>query len=307
MSNYLYKWIEAHFSLMLFFGVAAGLFVPYLDLLPRYTPIMLVAGVMFFACSKVTASQMQGANYLQLAIFYILRFILLPILLYYAMLALLPQYALGALLVSLMPIGASAPAISNMTGGNTTLTLFATVFTNVFAPLSVPIIVVLCSGEQLQIDSFGLLMALASCIFCPAALYFAAYKIRPQIKPYVLRHSQFCVTILLSLMVASVVALRREYFFDNVAQSLIAFGIACLLYALLFGFGLIFACKQTLMLRKTYMICSGSNNIALSAAIAVLYFSSHTVIFTVVGEIAWVVAVSIYKKYALAFSNHTQS
>jgi predicted Na+-dependent transporter len=285
---------------MLFIGVAAGLFVPYLDLLPKYTPIILVAGVMFFACSKVTSSQMQGANYTQLAIFYILRFILLPALLYYAMLLLSPQYALGALLVALMPIGASAPAISNMTGGNTTLTLFATVFTNVFAPVIVPLIVVLCSGEKLQIDSLGLFLALASCIFCPAALYFVSYKIRPKIKPYVMRHSQFCVTILLSLMVASVVALRREYFFDNITQSLIAFTLACLLYVVLFGFGFILALRQPDMLRRTYMVCSGSNNIALSAAIAVLYFSSHTVIFTVVGEIAWVVAVSAYKKLATA-------
>ncbi len=285
---------------MLFAGVAAGLFMPYLDMLPNYTPIILVGCVMFFACAKITKGQMQEINYPILCVFYVLRFLLLPPAIYFAALAIIPQYALGILLVACMPIGAASTAVCGMTGGNPSLSLLATIITNCIAPFIVPLMIVICSGnnDAVNIDSVGLLFALASCIFCPALLYFSLYKVRPDIKHHILRHSQFAVTLALSSMVACIVAYRRDYFFANIVETMIAFAIACALYMLLYGFGAAFA-RIFSMNRKTlntYVVCSGVNNIALSAAISVLYFSSHTVVFTVLGEIAWVVAISLYKK-----------
>ena len=195
-----------------------------------------------------------------------------------------------------------------MTGCNTSLALIATIITSSIAPFIIPLMIWFCSGEEVAIDKVALLLTLASCIFCPALLYFLLYKIRPAVKNVVLRHSQFAVTIALSAMVACVVAFRRDYFFTNMAETLIAFMIVSILYMLLYGFGVAFALSfikrgrmnKPLVKIKTYAVCSGVNNIALSAAIAVLYFSSHTVVFTVLGEIAWVVAISIYKKIAQA-------
>jgi BASS family bile acid:Na+ symporter len=296
------KWIESHFSVMLFLGVGAGLFLPYLDKLPNYTPIFLVGCVMFFSCAKIAKGQMQDLNRINLSIFYVLRFVLLPIALYYAANAIIPQYALGVLLVASMPIGGAATAVCGMTGGNPSLALIATIITSSVAPFIIPLMIWFCSGEEVAIDKVALLLTLASCIFCPALLYFSLYKIRPAVKNVVLRHSQFAVTIALSSMVACVVAFRRDYFFANMTETLIAFMIVSILYMLLYGFGVAFAWRMNkpIVKIKTYAVCSGVNNIALSAAIAVLYFSSHTVVFTVLGEIAWVVAISIYKKIAQA-------
>ncbi len=294
-------WIETHFATMLFIGVAAGLFIPPLGMLPNYMPIILVGCVMFFACAKITSGQMQELNRTTLCVFYVLRFLLLPPVLYFAANAIIPQYALGVLLIACMPIGAAATAVCGMTGGNPSLALIATIITNCIAPFIVPLMVLFCSGEAVAIDSVALLLTLASCIFCPALLYFLLYKSQPKVKPYMLRHSQFAVTIALSLMVACIVAFRRDYFFANMSETAVAFMFASGLYMLLYGCGFMFALAHRTpptSIIKTYAVCSGVNNIALSAAIAVLYFSDEVVVFTVLGEIAWVVAISLYKRFS---------
>jgi predicted Na+-dependent transporter len=291
------QWIESHFSIMLFIGVAAGLFVPYLEQLPSITPVILVASVMFFSCSKITLHQLPTHNnIIHFLFFYVLRFIVLPIALYHIATILTPTYAIGILLVSLMPLGAASTAIAGMTGGNPTLTLIATIFTNALAPFLVPLLIMLVSGENINLRSDALFFTLAGCIFFPAIAYATIKKVVPSSQPWIKHYAQVMITLLLSGMVASVVAYRRDYFFLNGMHSLFIFAYACGLYMLFYALGWCYGLGKPLALRRTYAISSGVNNIALSAALAVLYFSTDTVVFTVLGEIAWVVAISAFKR-----------
>jgi predicted Na+-dependent transporter len=195
-----------------------------------------------------------------------------------------------------MPIGAASTAIAGMTGGNPTLTLLATIFTNLLAPFFIPLLIWSVSGTSVELHSDALFFTLAACIFFPAIAYATLKKIIPQAHGTVKHYAQFMITVLLSAMVASVVAYRRDYFFLHGMQSIIIFAYVCGLYLLFYAIGWFYAMRHPLPLRCTYAISSGVNNIALSAALAVLYFSADTVVFTVLGEIAWVVAISAFKR-----------
>jgi bile acid:Na+ symporter, BASS family len=292
-------WIEGNFTAVLILGVLAGLFAPLFDRAPDISAILCIAIVIFFSCTKVDWSALRSCDVGAATLFYGVRFIALPAVLYAIALPLIPDFAVGVLLVSLMPAGASSTAMAHMVGGNTALALSSTVITNALAPLSVPLMVMLCAGQHLEIDAVQMCITLCLSVFVPAMLYFGvAARIAP-VRTWTTHNAQVCSILLLGLMAAFVVGMRRSTFFETPATVLLTFAIGCGLYALLYTIGWWYAQQRNMALpeQKTYAICSGTNNIALSAALAVLYFSPSTVLFAVTGEVAWVAGVAAFKRW----------
>lgn len=288
--------IEKRFSLILALGVFAGLFMPGLDRLPSYSPIILIALVMFFSCSKVAFSELQGLNKGVALLFFPVRFVLLPAFLYQLALWLTPQYAVGVLLIALMPVGVASTAIANLTGGNPSFSLSITVLTNALTPALVPLMLWALSGETIQLDTLSLLQTLALTVLVPSLLYGLVIRRHAKAKAWVRRESQAASTLLLGCMAASVIALQRSYIMANPEGVFYASIVVGLLYVLLYGFGFVYGWVTPGRDRLSYAICSGVNNIALSAGIAALYFSAETTVFTVIGEIMWVMAVAVFKR-----------
>jgi predicted Na+-dependent transporter len=288
--------IENNFTAVLILGVLAGLFLPWVDALPDYCAILLISAVIFFSCSKVAIADVRAFDVRSALLFYILRFIALPAVLYAVALITIPTYAVGVLLIALMPTGVASSAMSTITGGNNALALTATVVTNALAPLLIPVMIALCASQHIAIDTGKMLVTLCLSIFVPALLYFfGAANIAP-VQNWVRVNAQCASILLIGGMATAVVAMRREYFFDEPLSAFIACMIGIALFALLYVVGWGYAWRMGLREKKTYAICSGTNNIALSAALAVIYFSPATVLLTVTGEIAWVVGVSMFKR-----------
>jgi bile acid:Na+ symporter, BASS family len=291
------QFIERNFTLMLFVGIALGLFAPYADAAPAYAPIILVSGVMFFSCSKIRLADMHGFNIKTAASFLALRFMALPALIYYAALPTLPDYALGMLLIALMPVGVASTAMAGMTGGNASIALLATVLTSVLTPFLVPAMLWLVSGEQVQLDTSRIFITLAITVLVPSFLYFFGARKNEPTKAWVERNTTLFTTLLLCGMAASIIGMQRDYILNNPDAMLRGLVIATVFYLLLYAVGWLFAMLGSLHLRdiKTYAICSGSNNIALAAALSVLYFPPQVIVFAVMGEIAWIFGVAAFK------------
>lgn len=291
--------IENNFTTILIVGVLAGLFAPGIDRLPDITAILLIAAVIFFSCAKVSLQEMRHFDRRAAAIFFVARFIFFPAVMYGIALYIIPTYAVAVLLICLMPVGVASAAMCNITGGNASLALPATVITNGLAPLTVPLMIGLCAGQHIEIDTPHMLMTLALSVFVPALLYFLVVQKAVKLNGWVKHNAQAASIVLIGGMAMAVVAMRREYFFADWQAVAIALLLGCLLFLMLYVVGWLYARRMALREKKTYAIMSGTNNIALSAALAVLYFSDSTVLFTVVGgEIAWIVGVDLFKRFA---------
>ncbi len=290
--------IERNFTFILLLGIVAGLYVPGLDHLPAYAPIIAISMVIFFSCSRVSLEEIRGFDRRAAFLFFVVRFFLVPALLYYLALQVVPDYALGILLVALMPVGVASTAMANLTGGNPSISLAATVVTNAMTPLTVPFMLWLLSGNDVPLDAGRMLITLALSVFLPASLYFLIARRIAPVKRWISRESQAATTLLLGVMAALVIALQRSYIFDYPQEVLWALAVACGLFALLYVFGWLYAFSMPAREKTTYAICSGTNNIALSAGIAALYFSATTTVFTVMGEIAWIIGVAVFKRFS---------
>lgn len=296
--NSLKHLIENHFNSVMLLGLLAGLFLPGLPDLPGYAVIITMSVIIFFSCAKVSLTELKFFNLKASLFFYILRFLCFPVLLYYAALPFFPDYALGILLLALMPVGVGASAIANIARANASLALSYTVITHLLAPLAVPAVIFLVAGMSIEIDIASLARTLSLCIFLPAAIYFLIVRRSAPAKAWVKRESHFFSVLLLGIMGAQVVALQREYFFTNPGQILLCVILSGALYVSFYGAGWLAARLAGEADRTIFSLCSGVNNISLSISLAVLYFSPATALFTVGGEVSWILGVAAFKKIA---------
>jgi hypothetical protein len=286
------SWIEHHFTLILFLGLMFGLSVPAMQYCPPEVPLAFVSIVMFLSCSKIRLHDMRSIAWGWGVVLYISRFLLLPACLFWISNILAPDYALGVLLIALMPVGVSAAGLAGMVGA------CATVITSLLTPIIVPFMVELLGNQHMDIDPYAMFSTIALSIILPTTSYFGVARHHARARAWITSHTSWLTPLLMAGMGASVVGMQRGFILDNLPLLFDAFLLASALYALLFVVGWCAGKHRSVMLSKSLALCSGSNNIALAAAIAAMYFPPSVVLFTVVGDVVWVCAVGLFKRWA---------
>lgn len=290
--------IERNFNAVMLIGLACGLFLPGLENVPTYAPLVFIAIVIFLSCNSLSLDDFKKIRLRDALYFYGLRFIALPVAVYYMFLYLLPDYAMGFFLIALMPTGIAAAAIAKVVGANSTLALSATVVTNALVPLMIPVMVLAVAGDRIAIDQLSLFQSLFLTVIIPPLLYFFAARRVRMIKDVIRREGQWIIFLLIGAMCASVAALRRDFFFSNGEAAIIAICIGLALFILFYVVGWFYGHVRKNDESRSYSVASGVNNIGLSAGIAILYFSPMTVLVTIVGQVPWILGVALFKRYA---------
>jgi BASS family bile acid:Na+ symporter len=200
-----------------------------------------------------------------------------------------------------MPVGATATAVASICDSNPSFALKATIITHILAPLTVPLIIWAVAGQYIEFDILNMLKTLLITIFAPSILYFLFVEKRPSWKKWVTNEAQFYSIVLTGIMIAVVVALQRHFFFSDITLVSYSVIIGCILYFCFYACAWFFPTVKSIQDKKAFAICSGVNNIALSAGLAALYFSPLTVLFRALGEIPWVLSVAAFKKISQKF------
>ncbi|MGN7438663.1 MAG: bile acid:sodium symporter [Alcanivorax sp.] len=293
------SFVENNFNLVLCLSVVVGLLVPALASLPEETAIILISIAIFFSCSRVTVDELRHISLKSALTFYVIRFILLPIPIYYAAVLLIPEYAMGVLLLALAPSAASATAFAMVIRANPSLCLSATVVTNALTPISIPLILFFLGlAGDVEIDALDLFVTLSLAIFLPSLSYFLIFRRSEPVKFYMRDNAKFYATLSVGMMMAVVTSMQRDYFLNQTMDVLILAAIGTILYAVFLAVAWLFSLRMSFFDRKTYMVCSGLNNNGLVAGLAFLYFSPATILFIVTTEIPWTMVAIVMKYYA---------
>lgn len=286
------------FILAMALCVAAGLVLPWIEGLPRYFPLMIIAVAMFYSCSKVSVEELKQMQLVPALMFYVLRFVLLPVPFFYAAKMVAPDYALGTLLLVLSPVGVASTAIAAMVRANASVVLSATMLTHALTPVMIPLFVYVLGGSVVDVDPYKMGGALGAGIFLPAVLYFFGVRCIAPLKAYVHREADFMMSLCIGLLIVVITGFERDYILTHPWQVFLmavgSFVVVAVPYIVAWGYALRMGVKD----RKTYMICSGVTNTSLAAAIAALYFPSQTVVYTIVIEIPFVIALMAFMHYA---------
>lgn len=288
--------IESNFNSILLLSVIVGLFVPSIEYTPNEAVTVLLAIIMFFVSSKVDLSTIKNIPIKSVIVFYIVRFILLPIALFYLAESLIPKYAIGILLVSLVPVGVTTPMLVSTAKGNVTFALALTIVTSLLAPFMIPLIFMNMSLSS-EIEISGLFITLFSIIIIPLLLYYLLTRFKRGLKPLIDKNSSFVSIAFTGLVIAIVVSKQKDVFLNDTFSLFLASIVMFLLFILFYIFGWFYPMqrdKPDMIISNS--LSSGAINTAVGINLALLYFSSDTVFFLVISEFAWVASIPLFNK-----------
>lgn len=289
--------VEKNFNLVLVLFSVLGLTLPGLEYLPKITSMVLISCAIFFSCSRVTVQELKHVHLGSALLFYCMRFLILPVLMYCVALFIVPDYAMGIFLLALMPVGASASSIAVIMRGNVSLCLSATLLTSALTPFVVPLFIHVFGQGDVNIDVRELLISLGLGIFVPAAVYFLCVCRFEKAKLYVRDNSVFYAALCIGGMVAAATASQRSYIYENLDAVSFAVLVGGAAFIVFYVFAALYAWRMPARDFRSYLICSGANNNGLGAGIAMLYFTPITILFMVATEVFWTLGVVALKYY----------
>ena len=288
--------IEQNLNMVLLVSVVIGMTVPGVELIPTVVVTSLLGILVFFLCAKISVSELQGIAAKEIVIFYAIRFICLPILLFYLVNEIVPRYAVGVLLLALMPVGTSTPALVGTVKGNVTLAFVLTIVTSLLAPFIVPVVFMMNNiSATLQIT--GLFYTLFSVAFVPFVVYFLLISIKKEAKPLIKKNSSFVAVALTGVIIAIVVSKQKDVFFTDLGSLVLVVVLLAVTFTLFYIFGWFYRYPKSLDYKSkkiSYSLSSGATNTAIGINLALVYFSADTVFFMVLSEFFWVVSIPLF-------------
>ncbi len=281
-----------HVGLAIILGCSLGFLSDAGQTIPNIVVPVLLGIIIFFSCAKITHDDIVHISLRDVFGFYLLRFVALPVAVFYLASFLLPDYRFALLILLLLPCGATLPALMTVFGGNTTLGLGITVLTSFAVPFVLPLIFGFLSGTEIAVDIWGMFKMLALVIFVPVCAFFAGEKIAPAIKEPLRQNASFVAVSLISLVAFIIISSQRHFILGNIAFSVEALCVGFIAYMLLYGLGWVIFIRKTQTVKVSYALISGVNNIALGLSLAYLYLPEAETSILIIWELAWIFGLS---------------
>lgn len=291
--------IEHHFGLLLMGALSIGLLVPGLESLPAWVVPYIMGAIIYLASSKISPEDIKDVHYAEIAKIYLWRFLLLPVVIYFVFDAFLPSFKLAALMLALLPSGATLPSVTAILKGNPVSALGMLILTCFLAPFVLPFVFSHLSGAEVEIDALGMLKTLSAIIFLPIGLYVLTARFVPKIVPALQRNSSAGSMMLISCVGIIIVSSQRHLILSDGWYLVEALSVGMGLYCLFYFLGWLAYPKEGYHQRVTYALMSGNNNIAIGISLAFLYLPERETIALVVWELAWLGALSLFQ-YAVS-------
>ena len=283
MTRYLLKSVERYFAVLAVAATLLGLIVPVLGWPFRIVAIPLM-GILFFSGLKLdfAAAMREFRKPAFLLYVSIMCMVVLPIGMWLLARWALPEFALGILILALMPAGMAGGPFTDIARGNTALAMVIVLVTSLLCPLVIPSMIGLVTGELAQ--GGYLLLAyraayLAGILFVPMA---AAWLVRRRWPESVARHRDaftgasvvfVLIVILGSMSVASeqCMGMVRSEPFKVVRLAVFLFGFSAIFHVA----GYWIAPWRPIEDRAALSICAAYVNNGLGIVFAQTFFVPH--------------------------------
>ncbi len=211
-------------------------------------------------------------SWLQIAWLTFLKLLLLPMLTYFVFNWIWPSFALGAMLLAGISTGAVAPFISNLVGAHTPLVLALTIITTLLVPFSLPGLVELMVGRNMEIPLLNMIRLLAEVIFIPILAGEFLRRLSPKLTEG-LKMYAFPVSLLsFSLIGLAVFSRYSTFFYQQPDFVIAALGIAIVLGGIFMLIGLLLFWRSGLPRQLSAAIALGNINNILIIVFSAQFF-----------------------------------
>jgi predicted Na+-dependent transporter len=279
--------VSQYFGVILVLSGLIGFIVPSPgDVTSIIIPLLLAITIFasFFQLDFSKEALLDNAK--KFAAFYLIRYVLLPILAFIALIPLPTFYSTGIVLLLLLPGAVSGPAFARLFNGNIDFTLTNTFITNIIAPFIIPFACLLFFRKSISIDSHKMFMTLFFTIILPLIIHFPLRKFK-NFSQSIKNNNPFIAIVCISITLIFVIAKYKTDFIQNHAHLPLYILLSIFVYAVFYAFGWLISKGKSRNERITSLLNSGANNIGLGVTITILYFPADINIFFIVCQILW--------------------
>jgi bile acid:Na+ symporter, BASS family len=175
---------------VVFSSMLAGIFFPHVGRHFQPYPLYSMMFLLFLSFLSLELSIVGKTlqDHISLAVWLIFfKLVVLPVLVYFILKAVCPQYATAGLLLSGVSTGVVAPFIATLVRSNGPFVLLMVVGTSLLVPLTLPFLVQLFLGKTLNISLIAMMKTLSLIVFVPILAVEVCRKWLPALAKFLLR------------------------------------------------------------------------------------------------------------------------
>lgn len=282
------QFAKKHFNLILFLSTVLGFILPQPGEISGPLILAILCFIIFASSFKVDFSPaFFRSQSITIVGFYVLRFLLLPLLLFALVFPFSSFYASAVSLLCLLPCGVTSPAFSNVFGGNVTLALALLILSSSLTPLLLPLLSSFLMSDELEVDRFQLFQTLFITVIFPYLVHLPL-KRHQGISRWMQHHDSFISIFGIAGIFTLAIAEYRYVLLNDTALVLPYFLVSLLAFLFLYVFGYSIWFRASRADKVALLFSSGANNVALGIVVSFLYFPMQMGVFFVVSEIVWV-------------------
>lgn len=282
--------IEKYSSYFLILVVIFGILFPYFGFFSKYITYFLMV-ILLITFLKVDFNCIRIYIKKPLLVLYILLInsIITPIVVFLIFRTFTSDYYfLSALmLLALVPTGVAASAMTDLSNGNTLLSVLITILTHILAPILIPIFFFILFRKVIKLDYFQVFLTISRLIFIPLILSFPIKKYFKKFTNFIGNNSKILTLIFVILLSLAIISITAPYIRENplsVIKYILILYIEFLLFQLINFFAPFF-----LKLPDRIAISNSKtfNNIAIATVLALQFLDPKSSLIVILGQIPW--------------------
>lgn len=231
-------------DLLLFFVIFASMAtaVWYPETGERFQPhilhfMMLLLFLSFIRIDFRALLDASPAALARLVFLVAVKLVVLPALLYWLTLAIVPDFAIPVLLLSGISTGVVAPFVAGIVAADVVRVLRMVIVTSVIVPFSLPALVKVLAGAEITVPMETMVRLLAVVIFVPIVAVLVGRRFAPRVLDAIAARQTPITLALFAIINLGVFSKYASYFFVHPGQLLLSLIVVYVLSAILFGAG----------------------------------------------------------------------
>ena len=282
------QFISRYFGMLLLISCLIGLVVPSAGSGTSLIVIVSLAFIIFCSFFQINFSPSALATDITISFkFWLARYLIIPVIAYFAFKWISEFYALILLLSFVLPAAVSSPAFATIFGGKPELSLKILLYSSFLAVITIPILMRTLGGSAIQVSAGQLLLTLVYTILVPFVLHLPL-RHNHAIKEFVGHYNALFTLLALCTIFVVVTARNKPAILANPEKVGLYALIALVIYTIMYVLGYYLFPNTHQDVRRTFSISSGANNIGLGVTITALFFPGEMNIFFIVSQLIWV-------------------
>ena len=284
------NWFGENIWIFLTGSLFLGLFFPIFRIFKPYISyfLMIVLYVTFLNVEFKNITTYIKKPFLILY-YIVINMVVSPLLLYLLFSFFTKNYAIlsAVVILALVPSGAAASAMTDISGGDTGLTVILTIVSHLAAIILIPFMFFVIFRKSIDLDYFTILLDVTKLIGIPLVLAIVSNILFKEKVNFLKRNVKFFTVVPLVFVIAAIMAVNSTYLKRNPYEVLIY--LLILYITFIFSQYFSFTTAYFLDLKQRIAVSNAKtfSNIALALVVASKHLNPETALIVALSQIPW--------------------